>query len=152
MPPNLIYGAVVLIVGRLSDRVPTYVLVSSEPLMYAAVFWGYARVSEVTTLAMMMIFLVIRFTAEALVVLRVTPRTTPPHPHMDHDCLVLGATDMHQLRTELKKVSTCRTRSVRHGARRAMEDFVVLLETNHTASTVTVGAQTELEDTYAGMS
>ena len=68
MPPNLIYGAAVLVVGRLSDRVPTSVLVISGLCMYAAVFWGYSGVSEVTTLAMMMTFLMIRFTAEAFIV------------------------------------------------------------------------------------
>lgn len=68
MAPNLVYGAAVLIVGRLSDRLPTYVLVISGLLMYAAVFWGYAGVSEMTTLAMMMTFLIIRFIAEALIV------------------------------------------------------------------------------------
>jgi EmrB/QacA subfamily drug resistance transporter len=68
MPPNLIYGAAVLMVGRLSDRVPTYVLVISGLLVYATVFWSYAGISEVTTLGMMMTFLMIRFTAEALIV------------------------------------------------------------------------------------
>jgi len=68
MPPNLIYGAAVLIVGHLSDRVPTHALVISGLLMYTVVFWGYAGISEVATLAMMMTFLMIRFTAEALIV------------------------------------------------------------------------------------
>jgi len=68
MAPNLVYGAAVLIVGRLSDRLPTYVLVISGLLMYVAVFWGFAGVSEMTTLSMMMTFLTIRFIAEALIV------------------------------------------------------------------------------------
>ena len=68
MAPNLVYGAAVLMVGRLSDRVPTYVLVISGLLMYAAVFWGYAGISEVTTLGMIMTFLIIRFIAEAFIV------------------------------------------------------------------------------------
>ncbi len=68
MPPNLVYGAAVLIVGRLSDRLPTYALVITGLLMYVAVFWGYAGISEVTTLSMMMTFLIIRFTAEAFIV------------------------------------------------------------------------------------
>jgi EmrB/QacA subfamily drug resistance transporter len=68
MAPNLIYGVAVLMVGRLSDRLPTHVLVISGLLIYAAVFWGYSGVSEATTLAMMMTFLMIRFTAEALIV------------------------------------------------------------------------------------
>ena len=42
MAPNLVYGAAVLMVGRLSDRVPTYVLVMSGLLMYAAGFWALA--------------------------------------------------------------------------------------------------------------
>src|SRR5919106_3299648 len=68
MAPNLVYGAAVLIVGRLSDRVPAYVLVMSGLLMYAAGFWGFAGVNEVTTLGMIITFLMIRFIAEALVV------------------------------------------------------------------------------------
>jgi len=68
MAPNLVYGAAVLIVGRLSDRMPTYVLVLSGLLMYVVVFWAYAGVSEVTTLSMIMTFLIIRFIAEALIV------------------------------------------------------------------------------------
>jgi EmrB/QacA subfamily drug resistance transporter len=68
MAPNLVYGAAVLLVGRLSDRLPTSVLVLSGLLVYAAVFWGYAGISEVTTLGMVMTFLTIRFIAEALIV------------------------------------------------------------------------------------
>ncbi|MGH8070827.1 MAG: DHA2 family efflux MFS transporter permease subunit [Candidatus Entotheonellia bacterium] len=68
MAPNLVYGAAVLIVGRLSDRLPTYVLVMSGLLMYAAGFWGFAGISEVTTLGMIITFLMIRFIAEALIV------------------------------------------------------------------------------------
>jgi DHA2 family multidrug resistance protein len=67
MLPNLIYGAAVLIVGRLSDRLPTYVLVVSGLLLYTASFVGYSGINEVTTLAMIMTFLTIRFIAEALV-------------------------------------------------------------------------------------
>ena len=67
MIPNLIYGAAVLIVGRLSDRLPTYVLVISGLLMYAASFLGYIGISEVTTLGMIMTFLTFRFIAEAFV-------------------------------------------------------------------------------------
>jgi EmrB/QacA subfamily drug resistance transporter len=68
MAPNLVYGAAVLIVGRLSDRLPTYVLVMSGLLLYAGGFLGFAGVSEVTTLSMFMTFLMIRFIAEALIV------------------------------------------------------------------------------------
>jgi MFS family permease len=68
MAPNLVYGAAVLLVGRLSDRVPTYVLVMSGLVMYAAGFLGYAGVSEVTTLTVITSFLMIRFIAEALIV------------------------------------------------------------------------------------
>jgi len=68
MAPNLVYGAAVLIVGRLSDRVPTYVLVLSGLVMYAAGFLGYTGVSEVTTLSMITSFLMVRFIAEALIV------------------------------------------------------------------------------------
>jgi DHA2 family multidrug resistance protein len=68
MAPNLVYGAAVLIVGRLSDRVPAYVLVMSGLLMYAAGFWGFVGINEVTTLGMITTFLMIRFIAEALIV------------------------------------------------------------------------------------
>jgi EmrB/QacA subfamily drug resistance transporter len=68
MAPNLVYGAAVLIVGRLSDRLPAYTLVISGLLMYVVVFWGYSGISEVTTLSMMMTFLTIRFIAEAFIV------------------------------------------------------------------------------------
>lgn len=68
MAPNLIYGAAVLVVGRLSDKVPTYVLVITGLLMYAGIFWGYAGVSEMTTWGMVMTFLIVRFIAEAFIV------------------------------------------------------------------------------------
>jgi EmrB/QacA subfamily drug resistance transporter len=68
MAPNLVYGAAVLIVGRLSDCMPAYVLVLAGLVMYAAGFLGYAGVSEVTTLSVIMSFLMVRFIAEALVV------------------------------------------------------------------------------------
>src|SRR5262249_39259490 len=67
MLPNLIYGAAVLLVGRLSDRLPTYVLVLSGLLLYTASFVGYSGINEVTTLGMIMAFLTVRFIAEALV-------------------------------------------------------------------------------------
>ena len=67
MAPNLVYGAAVLIVGRLSDRVPAYVLVLSGLACMRQGF-GHAGVSEVTTLSMITSFLMIRFIAEALVV------------------------------------------------------------------------------------
>jgi DHA2 family multidrug resistance protein len=68
MAPNLIYGVAVLLVGRLSDRLPTYVLVMSGLLLYAGGFLGFAGISEVTTLGMITTFLIIRFIAEALIV------------------------------------------------------------------------------------
>jgi DHA2 family multidrug resistance protein len=68
MPPNLIYGVAVLMVGRLSDRLPTYVLVISGLLMYAAVFVGFTGINEVTTFGMFMTFLIVRFIAEAFIV------------------------------------------------------------------------------------
>ena len=57
-----------LLVGRLSDRLPTYLLVIFGLLMYAAVFVGYEGINEVTTLGMSMTFLIIRFIAEAFIV------------------------------------------------------------------------------------
>jgi DHA2 family multidrug resistance protein len=68
MAPNLIYGAAVLIVGRLSDRLPTYILVMSGLLMYVAAFVGFTGVNEMTTVFVMTTFLSIRFIAEALIV------------------------------------------------------------------------------------
>jgi MFS family permease len=68
MLPNLIYGAAVLIVGRISDRLPTSVLVITGLLLYAGAFWGYSGISEVTTMAGIMTFLIIRFLAEACIV------------------------------------------------------------------------------------
>ena len=68
MPPNLIYGVGVLLVGGLSDRLPTYVLVISGLLMYAAIFVGFRGINEVTTLNMYMTFLIVRFIAEAFIV------------------------------------------------------------------------------------
>jgi EmrB/QacA subfamily drug resistance transporter len=68
MAPNLVYGAAVLLVGRLSDRLPAYVLVLSGLLLYAAGFLAYTGVNEMTTLSMIMAFLMIRFIAEALIV------------------------------------------------------------------------------------
>jgi DHA2 family multidrug resistance protein len=68
MLPNLVYGAMVLVVGRISDRIPCHVLVISGLLVYAAGFWGYAGLNEITTVAMIMPFLMIRFVAEAFIV------------------------------------------------------------------------------------
>jgi MFS family permease len=68
MLPNLIYGAAVLLVGRLSDRLPTYALVVSGLLMYAGVFWSYTGINEMTTMGGMTTFLIIRFLAEACIV------------------------------------------------------------------------------------
>jgi MFS transporter, DHA2 family, multidrug resistance protein len=67
MLPNLVYGGMVLLVGRLSDRVPCHVLVLSGLLVYAAGFWGYAGVNEMTSVAMFMPFLMIRFVSEAFI-------------------------------------------------------------------------------------
>jgi hypothetical protein len=44
------------------------VLVITGLLVYIAAFWGYAGVNEMTTFAMIMTFLMIRFIAEALIV------------------------------------------------------------------------------------
>jgi EmrB/QacA subfamily drug resistance transporter len=68
MLPNLVYGGAVLLVGRLSDRFPTYVLVLLGLLMYATTFISFTGVNEVTTLGTLMTFLILRFIAEALIV------------------------------------------------------------------------------------
>jgi EmrB/QacA subfamily drug resistance transporter len=67
MAPNLVYGAGVLLVGRLSDRLPAYILVLSGLVIYIAAFWGYAGINEMTTFGMIMAFLTLRFIAEALI-------------------------------------------------------------------------------------
>jgi MFS family permease len=68
MAPNLIYGVAVLLVGRLSDRVSSSLLVLAGLLLYIAAFWGYAGMNEMTTFGIVMTFLTIRFIAEALIV------------------------------------------------------------------------------------
>ncbi len=68
MLPNLVYGAGVLVVGRLSDRVPCHILVITGLLMYGGVFLHYAHINEVTTLGMVMTFMIIRFLAEGAIV------------------------------------------------------------------------------------
>jgi MFS family permease len=68
MAPNLIYGVAVLLVGSLSDRFSSSVLVLSGLVIYIAAFWGYAGINEMTTFNTVMAFLTIRFIAEALIV------------------------------------------------------------------------------------
>ena len=68
MLPNLLYGAAVLVVGRVSDRLPAYVLVVGGLLMYIGIFVGFTGVNEVTTYGMLMAFMIVRFIAEAFIV------------------------------------------------------------------------------------
>jgi MFS transporter, DHA2 family, multidrug resistance protein len=68
MTPNLVYGGAVLLIGRISDRVPAYVLVMAGLLIYTAVFVGFMGINEVATLGMITTFLIIRFIAEAFIV------------------------------------------------------------------------------------
>jgi EmrB/QacA subfamily drug resistance transporter len=68
MLPNLVYGGAVLLIGRLSDRVPTSMLVIAGLLLYGAAFVSYSGLNETTTLGMLMVFLMARFIAEALIV------------------------------------------------------------------------------------
>lgn len=68
MAPNLLYGVAVLLVGRLSDRLPCSVLVLSGLFLYIAAFWSYAGMNEMTTFGIVMTFLTIRLIAEALIV------------------------------------------------------------------------------------
>ena len=67
MVPNLVYGAMVVLVGRLADRIPCHVLVIGGLLVYAAGYWGYAGMNEMTSVAMIMPFLMIRFVSEAFI-------------------------------------------------------------------------------------
>jgi EmrB/QacA subfamily drug resistance transporter len=67
MVPNLVYGGMVVLVGRLADRIPCHVLVLSGLLVYAAGYWGYAGMNEMTSVAMIMPFLMIRFVSEAFI-------------------------------------------------------------------------------------
>src|SRR5215510_4213654 len=67
MVPNLVYGGMVVLVGRLSDRIPCHVLVIFGLFVYAAGYWGYAGLNEMTSVAMIMPFLMIRFVSEAFI-------------------------------------------------------------------------------------
>ena len=67
MVPNLVYGGMVVLVGRLSDRIPCHVLVIGGLLVYAAGYWSYAGINEMTSVAMVMPFLMIRFVSEAFI-------------------------------------------------------------------------------------
>jgi hypothetical protein len=67
MVPNLVYGGMVVLVGRLSDRIPCHVLVIFGLCVYAAGYWGYAGLNEMTSVAMIMPFLMIRFVSEAFI-------------------------------------------------------------------------------------
>jgi MFS family permease len=67
MLPNLVYGAMVILVGRLADRVPCHVLVMSGLALYAGAFWSYAGINELTTVPLMSVFLILRSTAEAAI-------------------------------------------------------------------------------------
>ena len=67
MVPNLVYGGMVVLVGHLSDRIPCHVLVIFGLFVYAAGYWGYAGLNEMTSVAMIMPFLMIRFVSEAFI-------------------------------------------------------------------------------------
>ncbi|ETX03063.1 MAG: hypothetical protein ETSY1_01365 [Candidatus Entotheonella factor] len=68
LPSQIIYGLVVLATGRLSDRVSPTVLVVSGLVIYAGAFIGFSNLTIWTTSLTVSLFLVVRFTAEGLIV------------------------------------------------------------------------------------
>ncbi len=68
LPSQIVYGLVVLAAGRLSDRVAPQVLVVSGLLIYAAAFLGFSSLTIWTTSLTVTLFMVVRFTAEGLIV------------------------------------------------------------------------------------
>lgn len=68
LPVNIIYGVMVLLVGRLSDRFSPQLLVVSGLILYAVVFIAYAGINELATVAMMITLLSLRFVGEGFIV------------------------------------------------------------------------------------
>ena len=68
LPSQIVYGLVVLLAGRLSDKVSPTVLVVSGLLIYAGAFIGFSSVTIWTTSITVTVFLVARFIAEGLIV------------------------------------------------------------------------------------
>jgi EmrB/QacA subfamily drug resistance transporter len=68
LPSQIVYGLVVLLAGRLSDRVPPTVLVVSGLLLYAGAFIGFSNLTIWTTSLSVSLFLIMRFIAEGLIV------------------------------------------------------------------------------------
>jgi DHA2 family multidrug resistance protein len=57
----------VILVGRLADRVPCHVLVMGGLALYGGAFWSYAGINELTTVPLILVFLILRSTAEATI-------------------------------------------------------------------------------------
>ncbi len=68
LPSQIVYGLVVLLAGRLSDRVSPTVLVVSGLVIYAGAFIGFSSLTIWTTSLTVSLFLIVRFTAEGLIV------------------------------------------------------------------------------------
>jgi MFS family permease len=68
LPVNIIYGIMVMLVGRLSDRLSPQFLVLVGLATYATVFSSYAGINELTTSLMMSTFLSFRFIGEAFII------------------------------------------------------------------------------------
>ena len=68
LPSQIVYGLVVLLAGRLSDRVAPTVLVVSGLVIYAGAFIGFSSLTIWTTSLTVSLFLIVRFTAEGLIV------------------------------------------------------------------------------------
>ncbi len=68
LPSQIIYGLVVLLAGRLSDRVTPTLLVVSGLAIYAGAFIGFSSLTIWTTSLTVSLFLIVRFAAEGLIV------------------------------------------------------------------------------------
>jgi len=68
LPSQIVYGLVVLLAGRLSDRVSPTLLVVSGLVIYAGAFIGFSSLTIWTTSLTVSLFLIVRFTAEGLIV------------------------------------------------------------------------------------
>jgi EmrB/QacA subfamily drug resistance transporter len=68
LPSQIVYGLVVLLAGRLSDRVSPTVLVVSGLVIYAGAFIGFSNLTIWTTSLTVSLFLIVRFIAEGLIV------------------------------------------------------------------------------------
>ncbi len=67
LPVNIVYGTSVMVIGRLSDRVSPQLFVIGGLVIYAGGFLAYSGINELTTVAMMITLLTLRFFGEACI-------------------------------------------------------------------------------------